>query len=238
MKDSAIVVCLHGNELFSLEVINKISKNIPVFIGNPLAIEKKTRYIDIDLNRAFPGKKDGNYEEKRAFYLFNELKKFKYIIDIHSSSSDTEIFGIITKPNKDKLDLAKKLGIQKLVIMPQEFSKGKSLIDNVDCGISLEVGPHEKKENVEEIIKIINNLTNGVINNSTTINIFRVFDIIKGEDNVKFYINNFKNVNKGDLIAEGKEKKYYAEFDFIPIFIGERAYKGILCLATKKEDSI
>ena len=50
-------------------------------------------------------------------------------------------------------------------------------------------------------------------------------------------MENFKPVKKGDLIAKG-EKEYYAEFDFIPIFVGEKAYKGILCMATRKKDSI
>ena len=56
--------------------------------------------------------------------------------------------------------------------------------------------------------------------------------MIKGEENVEMFIKNFEFVKKGDLIARG-EKEYYAEFDFYPIFVGEKAYKGILCLATK-----
>jgi succinylglutamate desuccinylase len=231
MENSAVVVCLHGDELFGLEVIDNISKEIPVFIGNPLAIENKKRFMDTDLNRAFPGKEDGNYEEKRAVFLLDKIKDFKCVIDIHSSSGNMELFGIITKPNDEKMELAKKLGLKKLVIMPSSFASGGALIDHVGCGMSLEIGPHEKKENVDEVIKAINNSSNGFKGDVKT-EIYEVFDMIKGEENVEMFIKNFEFVKKGDLIARG-EKEYYAEFDFYPIFVGEKAYKGILCLATK-----
>lgn len=237
MKDKAIVICLHGDETFGLGVIHKILKKIPIFIGNPEAVRKKVRYIDTDLNRAFPGNKNGNYEERRAFYLLNKLKKFKYVIDIHSSSSDTELFGIITKTNKYNIELAKKLGISKLVIMSKKIGKGMSLIDHHKCAISLEIGPHEKKENVYEVVKAINNFHNSVnskeIKKNNKMKIFRIFNIISGENNAQFFIKNFKKVKKGDLIAKGKQK-YYAKFDFVPVFVGEKAYKNVLCLATKE----
>ena len=235
MEDTAIVVCLHGDELYGLEVADKISKKIPLFIGNPLAIEKRKRYVDKDLNRVFPGDLNGTtYEEKRAAHLLKELKDYKYIIDIHSSSCDLELFGIITKPAPCKLELAKKLKLKKIVLMSEEFGKNSSLIDHVGCGISLEIGPHEKKENIEKIIEVINNTCNG--EECSEPKMFKVFDSIKG-DAVNYFIKNFKPVKKGDLIAKG-EKDYYAEFDFIPLFVGEKAYKGILCLATKEVNSL
>ena len=226
MKNIAIIICLHGDELFGLEVMDKLDENIPVFIGNPKAIQKKVRYIDIDLNRAFPGKKDGNYEERRAFYLMNKLKKFKHVIDIHSSSSNLELFGILTEPNKEKLQLAKKLGLKKIVLMSEKLANGNSLIDNHDCAISLEIGPHEKKENVDEVIKIINNPSNHKDDYKSKM--FKVFDIIKGNE-TKLFIKNFQEVKKGELIT----KDMKAEFDFIPVFVGEKAYKNIICLAAK-----
>lgn len=231
MKNYAVVVCLHGDELFGLEVVDKLSKKIPIFIGNPEAIKNKTRFLQSDLNRVFPGNVKGNNEEKRAVYILNKLKNFKCIIDIHSSSSDTQLFGIITKPNKEKINLAKKLGLNKLVIMPKKFASGKALIDHVPCGISLEVGPHEKKEIVEDVIKALNNL-NGKPNEQSPV-IYEVAEIIFGEDDAEFFITNFQEVKKGDLIAKGK-KEYFAETDFTPIFVGEKAYKNILCLAGKK----
>src|SRR3989344_3461859 len=203
MKDYAVVVCLHGDELFGLEVIDKISKEIPIFIGNPKAIEHKTRSIDSDLNRVFPGNPFGDEEEKRAFFLLEKLKDFKYIIDIHSSSGDTDLFGIITQFSKEKINLVQKLGLSKLVIMPSNLASGKALIDHVSCGISLEVGPHEKKEIVDEVMGALNNINEEHSSNREPLIIYQVIDIIYGEDNANPFMINFKEVKKGDLIAKG-----------------------------------
>lgn len=232
MDNTAIVVCLHGDETFGLDLAEKMSGKMPVFIGNPAALEKKQRRVDVDLNRSFPGDENSNfYEERRAAQLMNRLKEFDCIIDIHSSSCDIPLFGIITKPNEFKFDLARRLGLKKVITMSEDFASGRALIDHVPCGISLEIGPHEKMENADEIVKAIGNL-DSTPNNE--MKILEVFELIRGEDNVEFFIENFKPVKQGDLIARGREKNYYAESDFIPVFVGERAYKGILCLAARK----
>jgi succinylglutamate desuccinylase len=237
MDKIGIVVCLHGDESMGLEIKKKLGVNMPTFIANPVAVKKNVRFIEADMNRSFPGKIDGKHEEKEAYYLLDKLKKFKYIVDIHSSSCKIELFAIITKPTKEKLRLASKLGIKKGVIMNDRFANGSSLIDNLNCAISLEVGPHERKENISEVIQAIKNLDESLDDDfsASDLEIFEIFDIIYGDNISKYDIENFRKVKKGEVIAEG-EKKYYAPFDFIPVFVGEKAYNGIICMATKKVD--
>lgn len=232
MKNIALIVGLHGDEPFSLEVKEKLSEIMPTFIGNPSALEKGIRYIESDLNRVFPGKEDGNYEEKRAFELMKNLKEFDCVVDLHSSVCNFDLFAILTKLDEKKIEIIKKMGIKKIVLMSEKVDSGASLINNVNCGISLEIGPHNRKENVEDVLEAMKKLIN---ENSGNVDpeIFEVFDILEGERNIKFFIDNFKPVKKGELIAKGK-KDYYAESDFIPVFVGEGAYNGVLCFMTKK----
>ncbi|MEK6894984.1 MAG: succinylglutamate desuccinylase/aspartoacylase family protein [Nanoarchaeota archaeon] len=224
-----IVCCVHGNEQYGLEVVKQLP--FPFFIGNKLAVEKNIRFIDCDLNRCFSGKADGNHEEKIAYYLTNLLKDFDYVIDLHSSSNACPMFGIITKPNTEKMELAKKLGLKKIMIMPEFFASGKALIDFVKCGISIEVGSHERKENARDAVDLINNFVNGK-NYSNKIEIFEVFSAVPKEAE-KILIENFQDVKKGQIIATGN-KEQIAEFDFTAVLVGEESYKGILCLACKK----
>ncbi len=232
MDSIAIMTCLHGNEPFGLEVKRILEKNVPVFVGSPLAIEKNVRFVESDLNRVFPGKENGDYEEKRAREILNELKDFDIVIDVHSSPCEMPLFGIITKPNNQKIEFAKKLGLKKLIIMSSKLANGGALIDHVPFGISLEIGPHDRENNVKEVVDLINNFLNKN-NKNNNMEIFEVFDLIKGEKGVKFFIDNFKEVKKGSLIARGK-KEYFAEYDFVPVFVGRNSYSGILCLAAKK----
>jgi len=229
----AIVCCLHGNEKYGLEVMKKLSSHASFFIGNPLAVKKNKRFIDSDLNRSFPGNKNGNYEEKQAHTLLKELKYSNYVLDLHSSSNNCPLFGIITKPNKDKIEFARKLGLKKLVIMPKHFASGKSLIDFVKCGISLEVGPHERKENVSEVVNLIKNLEEN--NPKDKLEIYQIFSIIPKKEG-KILIENFQEVKKGQIISK-RRLTQKARFDFTPVLVNEKSYKGVLCLACKKANT-
>lgn len=229
-----IVCCVHGNETYGLEVIDKLPVSVPNFIANPMAVEKNKRFIDVDLNRCFPGKLNGNYEEVIADRLTNDLRYFDYILDLHSSSNNCPMFGIITKPNKDKIEFAKKLGLKRLVVMPEFFASGKALIDFVNCGISIEVGPHKRDENTQEVLELINNFLYKNKKNED-IEIYEVFDIIK-KNLSNIIIENFEKIKKGQIIAYDTQDtniKQCADFDFTAVLVEEGSYGDILCLACK-----
>jgi len=218
----AVVCCLHGTEPYGLEVIKRLPVSIPSFIGNERALQEKKRFLESDLNRCFPGNKDGNQEEKLAHSLAKTLSNFDYVIDLHSSSNSCPLFGIITNPNEEKIELAKQLGLKRLVIMPESIASGKALIDFVKCGISLEIGPHHKVENVKEVSDSIFNLIKDK-NHSKELEIYEVFGIIK----------NFEEIKKGQVIALDSTEEQKAEENFTAILVNEQAYSGILCLAAR-----
>jgi len=232
MKNLAIICCLHGNERYGFEV-SKNQSFFPFFLSNKKAFIENKRFIDTDLNRCFPGKLEGNYEEKLAYNLIKKIKYFYYILDLHSSSNYCPMFGIITKPNNEKIEFARLLGLKKLVIMPEFFASGKALIDFVDCGISIEVGPHNREENVKEANLLIKNILENKINNNNNMEIFEVFNIIKkSKENI--LINNFDNIKKDQVIASDISGNQIAEYDFTAVLVNEESYEGILCLACKK----
>jgi succinylglutamate desuccinylase len=226
MKNLILICCLHGNEGYGLEVCKNQSL-FPFIFANKKSFKENKRFIDQDLNRSFPGKKEGNYEERLAFEIKKKLKKFKFIIDLHSSSNSCPMFGIITKPNKEKINFAKKIGLKKLVIMTPEFASGNSLIDFVDCGISIEIGPHERKKNIKETIQLLENLYHEKTS-TNKIEIFEIFSVIRKKSE-KISIENFQKIKKGDIITKNQK----AEFDFIAILVNEKAYDHILCLAAR-----
>jgi len=227
----AVVCCLHGTEPYGLEVVKRLPASIPYFIGNKKALKENKRFIETDLNRSFPGSPNGNHEEKLAYSLNQKLKDFDYILDIHSSSNECPLFGIITNLNREKVEFARRLGLRRLVKMAPQIAGGKALIDYVKCGISLEIGPHQRKENAEEVIRAIMNLINNV-NYSQNLAIYEIFSLIKKERE-KILIKNFEEVKKGQVIAEDSAGQQIAEEGYISVLVNERAYSGILCLAAR-----
>lgn len=161
------ICATHGNEEFSIPVLKKIEKkyskekyNYDWIIGNPKALEKGTRFIDIDLNRNAPGKLNSkNYEEHRAAEIINIAKKFDLVIDIHGAKSDCGVCTIISKPSLQNIFLASQFNCNNNVIWSSPSSNIKGPL-NQHVGkpsFELECGPKNKKEIADELYVVISN---------------------------------------------------------------------------------
>lgn len=100
-KRICIVTGTHGDELEGQYVCYQIQKiineNQELFDGiidiypavNPLGLESMTRkvpFFDLDMNRIFPGDKEGSLVEYVAYQLIQDLKGADLVIDIHASN--------------------------------------------------------------------------------------------------------------------------------------------------------
>lgn len=100
-KRICIVTGIHGDELegqyVCYEVIRRIKENPQYLTGivdvypamNPLGIDSITRGIpgfDLDMNRIFPGNKDGAMTEYVANKIIEELSGADLVVDIHASN--------------------------------------------------------------------------------------------------------------------------------------------------------
>lgn len=233
----ALVVCTHGDEQVGMRIARKF-KRIKTFVGNPLALKKKSRFIDSDLNRVFPGKRNGNYEERRALKLKRILDNYEYVIDLHSSSSSTPPFVILTKRTKKHLLLAKATGIKRIAFMSKELANGKSLIDNHKCAIAIELGKHNSKRAYEDGVKAVNNVMRYMETKElpkVKREFFNIVGILKkpcSEFNIK--LKNFRKVLKGEFIGKCKYAKLISTLNFYPILANEKAYRDVICLIGKK----
>jgi predicted deacylase len=218
----AVVACLHGNEPFGREVINKLEKldldNVKFLIANKKALELNKRFVDCDLNRSFPGRADSElYEERLAHNIMKQLRDYDYVIDLHSSTSNTPPITIVTR--RDCIRLAEKTGIKRICLMSPELAKGKALIDHVKCGISLEVGNHNNPTIADTAFNLIKN---ALIN----------LGILEGEALMRepdyFEIYDFEHDMNLDLKDFEKYEDYY------PVLVDEKSYDNIKCLKARK----
>ncbi len=84
IKKNLLNILTHADELVGKSVAEEISRRYPHIINNGLdiqiankkAYEQNKKFITHDLNRVFPGKPKGSYEEKRAHELVpNQLPR-------------------------------------------------------------------------------------------------------------------------------------------------------------------
>ena len=108
IKKILIVAGTHGNEINPIWAVNQLNKEqnnvnkdieYKYIIGNPLAYEKGSRYVDSDLNRSFNSKNQNteknknNYEINRAKFLLeqygiNGAEPCQIAVDLHTTTSN------------------------------------------------------------------------------------------------------------------------------------------------------
>lgn len=94
-----LTAAIHGNELNGIAIIQRIMNSLDVanlkgtvvaIPGlNPLGIANDQReFIDLqDLNRLFPGKKEGNRSQQMAYQIAQKvIPLFNYHVDLHTAS--------------------------------------------------------------------------------------------------------------------------------------------------------
>ncbi len=230
-----MVGSIHGNELVGMRVIESLRKNPPtgaaikMIVANEPAIRKNIRFIDIDGNRCFPGKINGNNEERLAVELLRYISDCDYLIDIHSTYAKQPDTIIITRKNVIKF--AKYVPIRKILLMGNGIAKGHSLIDHTRCGLSIEFNRIKSTIHVDRIIRstIANMLKGKSTGEKEIYKVTRSVPKLGKSVNLK----NFRLVKRGEVIQVKNKSRIRSRNNFYPVFFGEKMYHS-LCMEAKK----
>jgi hypothetical protein len=234
-KKILIIAGTHGNERIGIEVLKELkmtylSQYFDVLMANPKALSKNIRYIDCDLNRAYPGKKYSKYLESRLAY--NNLKiakKYQYVIDLHEASSGTDNFIILPREKlsqKFPLDL---IDLKKVLLWPDP--KGPLGQVLVNC-VELEFGMKGKDRTmvVNQAVKILKKLIRRLCMSQKQLKrpqvekqVFYVYGKLLIEQS-EFAVKSLKDFRKTKLNKE----------EFYPLLVGQYLSSGIVCYKMRK----
>lgn len=234
-KKFLIITALHGDEGFSVNVLEKLEKKLPPkkfgydwIIGNPKAYEKNTRFVDADLNRVAPGDpKSKVYEERRAAELISLSTKYSFVIDIHGTVSDSGIVTIIPYPTMQNLFLASVLNVKNNVIWYSRASASQGpIVQHVNCpAIELECGPSTSQGIKNRLLNILRNF----IPKSNSLSVRQIVEKIK---NKKFYAVYGKEEGEHDSFIKDFQIVKNDKEIYYPFLANQ--YPGIICYKTKK----
>lgn len=251
MMNIILNIATHGNETIGHRVAEKLrglkfkTGTLQVQVANPLAYKKQKRFIDQDLNRSFPGKNNGNYEQRIAARLLPIIKSADVVIDIHSTTSGLKNALIITKSDKKTLACAKAICPKYILLM--SFSRTHSLISNAKVGIAFEYGADKDQKTINKTALGIKRLLAHLEMISKEkfktkckkrSLFFNVEEVIRKPSGaiLKPTIKNYKIIKKGETYAYGPEgQEIKAERDFYPILFGEKNYKDYFGFASYKQ---
>lgn len=248
----AVVYCLHGNERFSKEAVDEIlseaeefDKGVKFVFANERAYDENTRYIDEDLNRAFPGDRDSDSHEKRlAARLMDELEGTT-VLDLHSTVSYGKPVAFIAGRSEERVRLALKTGVSKIVDVAREdgsnFFAG-SLVEYLDgvaveCGKRGEYATKAQSKRVVENFLTLNGVTTYSIDQPDSVSLYRIVDRVD-RPGFEFTAENFTAVSEGETYAVNGGEELEAERDFYPILMSSTGYDDTLGYRGEKVDEI
>lgn len=162
----AIVCCQHGDEVFGKKVFDYYQdklEGIRLIFANEEAYQQGKRFIDDDLNRSFPGDANGSHEERLAAQLLPYIKDVRYVLDIHTTTSDVVMTPIICKEPEDVKKILNLTSSREVAFMGNGIAD-HSLIGQVAAGVSLEFNESyaTSEAALNEVKTIINGLLGGI----------------------------------------------------------------------------
>lgn len=197
---------------------------IEAHVANLQASERHVRFIDADLNRVFPGKIDGNYEERLAYELTPRLKEYDIVIDIHSTKTEDDInTAIVTKLDDETRKCVDALGAKRVILM--EALGEKALISQAKIGIALEYGtdkgPNTRRDIIDSTQRLLDVLSGKEVPQVET-KYYRGFGSLPKQSGEDVSVKNFTQIKKGDVIGKNKDNSdILAPFDFVPFLFGK-----------------
>jgi len=231
-KKILIISATHGNEKIGVEVVKmlrqkKLNRYFDFLIANPKALRENKRFLDADLNRSYPGRKNSPiYEKKLAYENFQKAKKYKYIIDIHEASEGINNFIIVPRRTVSKKFPLGFINMKLVLLWPEPKGPLGGFLENA---VELEFGMKNKqrKKVVAKAEQIITNFINNICcQNKITYKrrqkLYYVYDFLR-MDNPFSPLKRFKDFKK--TVFKGEE--------FYPLLVGQYIKEKIVCYKMK-----
>lgn len=165
LRNILFIGATHGNEEFSLPVLEKLERTYPKnqfgynwTIGNRKALSANRRFTDSDLNRSAPGNlKSPLFEERRAAQLMDISNGFDAVIDIHGTTADVGICTIIPYPSLQNILFSSILPIKRNVIWYAEESQTKGPITQYckQPALEIECGPKDSPIIASQLFELL-----------------------------------------------------------------------------------
>lgn len=242
-------MCTHGTEKVGLKVARRFKNFKPlrgifmINVANEKAVARNKRFIDQDLNRVFPGKKNGGYEENLAFKLAPFVRVFDIVIDVHSTETGIASSLIVTTFKPSMKPLLKAIGPKHIIYM--RATKSNALISEARVGIGFEYGKDKSPKTYNDTVLGIKRLLAyhkmapyREKNLTKSVEFYKVTKSIPKPEGfvVKKGIKNFSILKKGAVIGYNPrtKEKITAKESFYPFLFGKNRYKTIFGFSAQK----
>jgi succinylglutamate desuccinylase len=239
----AVVAAIHGDEPCGVRAIERLLASSPaverpvkLILANEEALERSVRYVEEDLNRAFPGDPDADTHERRlAAALARELRDCT-TLSLHSTQSYAEPFALVDTVDAVARSVCPYLPVSVLVETEAE-SDGRLIeyphVLEVECGLQ---GSEEAADNAVDLVRGFLEATGALRDDEPVAGHDRdeveVFSLVRpvpknGGERFEVFAENFERVAAGERFAAVDGRDLVADDPFYPVLMSAYGYENV-----------
>ncbi|ELZ94254.1 succinylglutamate desuccinylase [Haloferax mucosum ATCC BAA-1512] len=266
----SVVGSIHGDEPCGARAIERfvaedpdVERPVKLIIANEEALEADVRYLDEDLNRAFPGDPNADNHERRLAHDLGREVRGTTAFSIHSTQSYAEPFAIVDTVDAIARSILPRLPVG-VAVETNNFAEGR-LIEHAHT-IEVEAGLQHSEEaagNAYWLIRAFLTATNvlpapavagdgsgGTVSDSQTeddrlklgipeencLDVFRLLEELPKPiaEEYEVLATNFEALTTGTTFARADDELFVADRDFYPILLSANGYADIFGYAGEK----
>ncbi len=236
----AVVGSMHGDEPSGARAIHRLlerdveyDRAVKYVVANPPALERGVRYVDVDMNRVFPGDVDsGDLERRLAARVCMETQGYTTLA-LHSTQSTPKPFALFSRHDTDVLRWASRLPVEHAVdesrISDGSFT-GCGDVVSVECGCQgTPAATDTAVEVVEAFLQVTGAADTGYVSEGEP-DYYEVYDRVGKDPDVDYSlrVDNFTEVGEGTVYATHSVGELKAEESFYPVLMSEEGYEDVL----------
>ncbi|MFC6989118.1 succinylglutamate desuccinylase/aspartoacylase family protein [Haloplanus sp. GCM10025708] len=248
--DVAVVAAVHGDEPCGERAVARlladppvVSRPVKLVVANELASDRDDRYVDEDLNRAFPGDPAATSHEARlAAALERELDGCTTLA-LHSTQSYGDPFALVDAVGEETGAICAALSID-AVVETGPFADGRLIsyprTVEVECGYQ---GSDSAADNAFRLVREFLGAT-GVLPASSTprdVPVFRFTERVSkpaGREEYEVFAENFERVAEGETFAAADGDPWVAKEEFYPVLMSPYGYERVFGYAGERVGSV
>lgn len=237
----AIVGGIHGDEPCGpaavealLDADLDVERPVKLVVANEKALSQGVRYVEEDLNRAFPGSPDADTHEGRlAHDLLNEIRGCA-ICSLHSTRSYAAPFALVQQTTGYARSVCPYLSVEALVETVQ-FSEGRLLgypdVVELECGLQRSATAAENAKRLAREFLVATGVVSGEgePNRRHPLPMFRMDKQIPkpAAETYEVFVDNFERVAEGQRYAAADGEPMYAARPFYPVLLSAYGYETV-----------
>ncbi|WP_411966770.1 succinylglutamate desuccinylase/aspartoacylase family protein [Haloferax sp. YSSS75] len=265
----SVVGSIHGDEPCGARAIERfvaedpdVERPVKLIIANEEALEEDVRYLDEDLNRAFPGDPHADSHERRLAHDLGREVHRTTAFSLHSTQSYAEPFAIVDTVDAISRSILPRLPVD-VAVETNNFAEGR-LIEHAHT-IEVEAGlqkSEEAAENAYWLIRAFLTATNvlpapvvagdggnDTVESQTTddrlklaapeedsLEVFKLLERLPKPEANEYEVlaTNFEPVERGALFARADDELFEADDDFYPVLLSAYGYSDIFGYAGER----